>query len=122
MDLTTVDLQVFVVFITLVFVVSLWAGRREHSSEDYFLAGRSLGWGLIGFSLIASNISTEHFVGMAGQAFGRVGLAIASYACLKLLIPFIIVMPGIMAFQLYGDSIANPGESPHQILFTAIPD
>jgi SSS family solute:Na+ symporter len=40
-----------------------------------------LGTGLIanGFSLIASNISTEHFVGMAGQAFGRVGLAIASY-------------------------------------------
>ena len=44
-----------------------------------FLAGRTLSWTLIGFSLIASNISTEHFVGMAGQAFGRVGLAIASY-------------------------------------------
>jgi SSS family solute:Na+ symporter len=78
-DLTTVDLLVFVAFMALVVGVSLYAGRRERSSEDYFLAGRSLGWGLIGFSLIASNISTEHFVGMAGQAFGRVGLAIASY-------------------------------------------
>jgi SSS family solute:Na+ symporter len=79
MDLTFVDLLVFFLFMATVITVSLYAGRRERSSEDYFLAGRSLGWGLIGFSLIASNISTEHFVGMAGQAFGRVGLAIASY-------------------------------------------
>jgi SSS family solute:Na+ symporter len=78
-ELTVVDLVVFVAFMALVVGVSLYAGRRERSSEDYFLAGRSLGWGLIGVSLIASNISTEHFVGMAGQAFGRVGLAIASY-------------------------------------------
>ncbi len=79
MDLSFLDLTVFVAFMGLVVGVSLYAGRRERSSEDYFLAGRSLGWGLIGFSLIASNISTEHFVGMAGQAYGRVGLAIASY-------------------------------------------
>jgi len=79
MELTAIDLLVFVAFMGLVVGVSLYAGRKEGSSEDYFLAGRSLGWGLIGFSLIASNISTEHFVGMAGQAFGRVGLAIASY-------------------------------------------
>ena len=79
MDLTVVDLMVFVGFMATVVAISLYAGRREESTEDYFLAGRSLGWGLIGLSLIASNISTEHFVGMAGQAFGRVGLAIASY-------------------------------------------
>jgi len=79
MNLTFIDLLVFVAFMATVVAVSLYAGRRERSSEDYFLAGRSLGWTLIGFSLIASNISTEHFVGMAGQAFGRVGLAIASY-------------------------------------------
>jgi len=41
--------------------------------------GGTLVWPLIGFSLIASNISTEHFVGMTGGAFGRAGLAIASY-------------------------------------------
>ena len=79
MSLTVVDFIVFAAFMATVVGVSLYAGRRERSSEDYFLAGRTLGWGLIGFSLIASNISTEHFVGMAGQAFGRVGLAIASY-------------------------------------------
>ena len=79
MELTALDLITFVGFIAVVVGVSLYASRKEDSSEDYFLAGRRLTWGLIGFSLIASNISTEHFVGMAGQAFGRVGLAIASY-------------------------------------------
>ena len=66
-------------FLLAVVVVSLYAGRREKSGLDYFLAGRTRVWPLIGFSLIASNISTEHFVGMAGGAFGRAGLAIASY-------------------------------------------
>ncbi|HUU09720.1 MAG TPA: hypothetical protein VM431_04195 [Phycisphaerae bacterium] len=79
MGLGAFDIAAFVAFMVAVIVVSLYAGRRERSSEDYFLAGRTLTWGLIGFSLIASNISTEHFVGMAGSAFGRVGLAIASY-------------------------------------------
>lgn len=79
MDLNWIDLTVFVGFMGTVVVISLYAGRKEQTSEDYFLAGRKLTWPLIGFSLIASNISTEHFVGMAGSAFGRVGLAIASY-------------------------------------------
>ena len=79
MGLSWIDVAVFVGFVATVVIVSLYAGRREQTSEDYFLAGRKLTWGLIGFSLIASNINTEHFVGMAGSAFGRAGLAIASY-------------------------------------------
>lgn len=79
MELSAVDIITFVGFIAVVVGVSLYASRKEDTQEDYFLAGRRLSWGLIGFSLIASNISTEHFVGMAGQGFGRVGLAIASY-------------------------------------------
>ncbi|MFC1569695.1 sodium/solute symporter, partial [bacterium] len=51
----------------------------EKTGEDYFLAGRGLMWWLIGFSLIAANISTEQFVGMSGNAASHVGLAIASY-------------------------------------------
>jgi solute:Na+ symporter, SSS family len=79
MDLNWIDFTVFLTFMAAVVGVSLYAGRRERTSEDYFLAGRKLTWYLIGFSLIASNISTEHFVGMAGSAFGRIGLAIASF-------------------------------------------
>lgn len=65
-------------FLLVVIVVSLRASRVEKDGDDYFLAGRALPWWLIGFSLIASNISTEHFVGMTGNA-AKSGFAVASY-------------------------------------------
>ena len=79
MSLTATDAIVFFAFMAFVVVVSLWAARGNKTSEDYFLAGRKLTWPLIGISLIASNISSEHFVGMTGGAFGEQGLAIAAW-------------------------------------------
>jgi SSS family solute:Na+ symporter len=79
-QLTTLDILTFVGFLALVVFVSLWASRKEKSGEDYFLAGRGLTWPLIGFSLIAANISAEQMVGMSGAAAnGEIGLSIASY-------------------------------------------
>lgn len=104
MNLTALDLLVFLAFLAVVIAVSLWAGRRERNAEDYFLAGRSLPWWLIGFSLIASNISTEHFVGMAGAAYGRVGLAIASYewmAAVTLVIVALWLLPHFLRAGIY---------------------
>lgn len=71
------DFVVFVAYILTVFAVGILASRKQ-KSEDYFLAGRNLTWWVIGGSLIAANISTHHFIGMAGQGFS-IGLAIASY-------------------------------------------
>ena len=76
LGLTLWDGVAFVGFLSAVIGISLYVSRKEDTSEDYFLAGRSLTWWLIGFSLIASNISTEHFIGMAGSGFGVAGLAI----------------------------------------------
>ena len=79
MTFSPIDLASFVAFLALVFGVSIAASRRKRSTtEDYFLAGRELSWWLIGISLIASNISTEHFVGLSGRGYA-IGLAIASY-------------------------------------------
>jgi len=104
MGLGALDIVVFVSFMALVVAVSLWVGRKEKSSEDYFLAGRSLAWPLIGLSLLASNISTEHFVGMAGSAFGRVGLAIASYewmAAVTLVVVALWLLPRFLKAGIY---------------------
>ncbi len=104
MELNWIDAVVFIAFMGTVLAVSLYAGRKENSSEDYFLAGRKLNWWLIGFSLIASNISTEHFVGMAGSAYGRVGLAIASYewmAAITLVIVAIWLLPKFLKAGIY---------------------
>ena len=78
MNFTPLDVAVFAGYFLLVGVVAVVASRRERKAADYFLAGRNLPWWLIGISLIASNISTEHFVGMAGSGVDF-GLAIASY-------------------------------------------
>ncbi len=78
-SLSAVDIIIFVAFVAMVISLGLWKSRDEKDSESYFLAGRGLQWWLIGFSLIAANISTEQFVGMSGQAADYVGLAIASY-------------------------------------------
>ncbi len=97
------DLAAFVAFITVVIGVSLYAGRGEETSDDYFLAGRRLSWWLIGFSLIASNISTEHFVGMAGRGY-ELGLAIASYewmAAVTLVIVAVFFLPKFLRAGIY---------------------
>jgi SSS family solute:Na+ symporter len=78
-SLSAVDVLVFVAFYGLVLGVSLWKSRGRRTSEDYFLGGRRLPWWLIGVSIVAANISTEQFVGMAGQAAGDVGLAVSAW-------------------------------------------
>ncbi|MBN1804337.1 MAG: sodium/solute symporter [Sedimentisphaerales bacterium] len=80
MELSRLDLIILAAFFFCVIAVGLLKSRKEKTSEDYFLAGRGLKWWLIGFSLIAANISAEQFVGMSGQAAMKsIGLAVASY-------------------------------------------
>lgn len=76
--LSGLDVVVFVLFLAAVAAVALLGSRHQEDRADYFLAGRKLGGLLVGISLIASNISTEHFVGMTGTAT-RLGLAVAVY-------------------------------------------
>ncbi len=79
-----IDVIVFVLFVAAVLFVGLYKSKgeethSEHGASDYFLAGRGLTWWLIGFSLIAANISAEQFVGMSGQGAGLYGLSVSSW-------------------------------------------
>lgn len=78
MTLGIADWFLFLGFFAVVIGFSLWKSRGSGGDEeDYFLAGRGLPWWLIGISIVAANISTEQFVGMAGQGAGSVGLAVS---------------------------------------------
>jgi SSS family solute:Na+ symporter len=101
------DVIVFVAFVITVVTVGLLKSRNEQSSEDYFLAGRGLSWWLIGFSLIAANISTEQFVGMSGNAASHVGLAIASYEWMAA-ITLVIVGFGFLPYFLRAGIFTMP--------------
>lgn len=93
------DIAIFLAFVVTVVAVGLIKSKNEKSSEDYFLAGRGLSWWLIGFSLIAANISTEQFVGMSGNAASHVGLAIASYEWMAA-ITLVVVAFGFLPYFL----------------------
>lgn len=80
------------------------AGHAGDSASNYFLAGRGLSWWLIGFSLIAANISTEQFVGMSGASADWLGMAIASYewmAAITLVLVGFWFLPKFLKAGLY---------------------
>jgi len=105
MQLSGLDIGVFVVFVVCVVSLGLWKSRKEETSEDYFLAGRGLKWWLIGFSLIAANISAEQFVGMSGQAAMKsIGLAVASYewiAAITLIVVAFFFLPKFLKSGIF---------------------
>lgn len=78
------EVVLFIVAVVGVVALGIWKSRGDGEGEsgdasNYFLAGRGLTWWLVGFSLIAANISTEQFVGMSGSSANWLGMAIASY-------------------------------------------
>jgi SSS family solute:Na+ symporter len=86
--LAPVDLVIIGLYFCVVFAIGFYFARKERTSTDYFLAGRTIGWFAIGASLFVSNISTEHFIGLAGSG-ATSGLAVGHFewlACLMLLI------------------------------------
>jgi SSS family solute:Na+ symporter len=98
------DILVFVGFVACVIALGLSKSRNEKTGEDYFLAGRGLTWWLVGFSLIAANISTEQFVGMTGKAADWLGMAIASYewmAAITLVVVAFVFLPTFLKSGIY---------------------
>lgn len=71
MNISYVDLIIIAIYLIGIVIIGLWVGNgfKKQSSGEYFLAGRSLGWGVVGASLFASNISTIHIVGFAESGF-----------------------------------------------------
>jgi SSS family solute:Na+ symporter len=73
------DLVLFAVYLVANIALGLWVARRKAGdTRGYFLAGDRLPWYAIGGSIIAANISTEHFIGMIGIAYA-VGFVVAQW-------------------------------------------
>lgn len=104
MEFELLDLIVFIAYAIMIIGIGLWVSRgKGGTSEDYFLASKSLPWWAIGASLIAANISAEQFIGMSGSGFA-LGLAIASYewmAALTLIIVGKFFLPIFIEKKLY---------------------
>ena len=103
----TLDYIVFAMYAIIILSVGLWVSRSKKgetkSTEDYFLASKSLPWWAIGASLIAANISAEQFIGMSGSGFAG-GLAIATYewmAALTLIVVGKFFLPIFIKKKIY---------------------
>lgn len=76
--ITTLDLGVIAAYFGVIILIGVWVARGTKSGDDLFLAGRSLGWAAIAFSLFASNISSSTLIGLTGSAY-TTGLAPSAY-------------------------------------------
>ncbi len=101
------DYIVFILYFVLVSAYGYYIYQKKKSatpnSNDFFLAEGSLTWWAIGASLIASNISAEHFIGMSGSGFA-LGLAISTYewmAAATLIIVAVFIIPVYLKNKIY---------------------
>jgi SSS family solute:Na+ symporter len=105
--LQSLDYIVFFIYLIGVSAYGYWIYKKKSSKEvsstDYFLAEGSLTFWAIGASIIASNISAEHFIGMSGSGFA-IGLAISSYewmAAASLIVVALFILPVYLKNKIY---------------------
>jgi SSS family solute:Na+ symporter len=105
--LQTADYIVFLIYFVLVTAYGMYIYQRKKkvstSSQEFFLAEGSLTWWAIGASLIASNISAEHFIGMSGSGFA-LGLAISSYEWMSaatLILVAVFILPVYLKNKIF---------------------
>ena len=103
MDLQSLDLTLLAAYFVLVIGIGTKVARRRASSADFFLAGRRLGWFVIGLSLFASNISSTTLIGLAGAGY-HTGISISAYewmASVVLVVFAIFVIPFYLSTRVY---------------------
>ena len=76
--LEPLDWGVIAIYFLGLGMIVWWSSRRQETASDYFLAGRNVGWFVVGASLFASNIGSEHIVGLAGNGTTS-GMAMAHW-------------------------------------------
>jgi len=96
MNISPIDLVVIAVYLIGITAFGIWVGFRRHSSTDqYFLANKSLGWFTVGAAVFTSNISTLHLVGLAAGG-AKDGMVIGNFewmACFTLMLLALLFAP-----------------------------
>jgi solute:Na+ symporter, SSS family len=96
-SLSNIDIAIIIGYFLFIIAIGVWVSKRTKTGEDLFLAGRSLGWAAIGFSLFASNISSTTLIGLTGQAY-QTGISVANYEWMA---AFVLVFMAIFFIPFY---------------------
>lgn len=93
-----IDSLVLLIYLIIVLSLGFYYSRRnDENYKDYFLAGRNIGWLTVGISIFATNISSEHFIGLAGAGATR-GLAVGQF---ELMAIFVLIFLGWVLAPVY---------------------
>lgn len=95
--ITLYDSLVIIFYLIVVLSIGLFARNKDKNLTDYFLSGKNLGWFVIGISIFSTNISSEHFIGLAGSGASR-GLAVGQF---ELIAIFFLVILGWFIAPIY---------------------
>lgn len=90
-NLAGIDLSIIVIYLLGVIALGFYFSSKHKNAEDYFLAGRNLTWPIIGFSLFASNMSSNSLVGLAGAGY-KDGFSVYSYEWMAVLVLIIFAV------------------------------
>jgi len=93
--ISNIDIAIVISYFAIVLGIGLWISRKTKTSEELFLGGRAFGWGFIGLSLFASNISSSTIIGLSGAAYkdGIVGSVYEWMSGLPLIAAALIFIP-----------------------------
>ena len=98
MTIPTLDLVIIVCYLLGIMGIGIWAGyKKGASSEEFFLAGKTLRWPIIGAALFTANISTIHLVGLAADGY-RIGLVIGNFEWMA---AFTLIILGLVFAPFY---------------------
>ena len=96
--LSNTDILILVLYLLGTLGIGLFYSRRlNQNTKEYFLAGKSVGWIAVGLTIFSTNISSEHFIGLAGSGATR-GLAVGQF---ELIAIFILVLLGWIFAPIY---------------------
>lgn len=100
--LRTTDYYVIAAYLVVTALIGLYCARRKSNADELFLAGRSLGPVAVGFSLFASNMSSDTLIGLPGAAY-LTGIAAANYewmAAAVLIFTIVFVFPKLLRARM----------------------
>ncbi len=93
-----IDSLILVLYLIVILTIAFYSSRKkDRDFSDYFLSGKNAGWFAIGMAIFATNISSEHFIGLAGSGATR-GLAVAQF---ELMAIFILIILGWLIAPIY---------------------
>ncbi|MBT8400738.1 MAG: sodium:solute symporter [Rhodothermia bacterium] len=102
-QLHALDFLMVALYIVFIVWMGFYVAKRTETTDDYFLAGRSLTWWLIGFSLFASNVSSSTLIGLSSSAYSS-GISVYNYewmAALVLIFFLVFFLPFYLKTQIF---------------------